>query len=367
MGAFAIALPLLSTLALGGAPDFRVPGPEERRRAIGDTSDLPEALRRALDPAAGFEPIPKPGPMDWLAQHPESGQTFEEFRRARRNCPTLKQAVLYLQPLGALGGAGAPSLDTLREFAEAFFAMPTKILDPVALEPEKFTTRLNAFTGKRQFLTTDLLQFLEKRLPEDAFSLLGITLEDLYADPRWNFVFGQALVLRRVGVYSFARYDPAFDGSPREKGFEKLVLERSCRVLAHEAGHMFGLRHCVYFRCLMNGSNHLREADTMPLHLCPVCLRKLQSSVRFDAAARYRNLRDFFAKVGQEEEAAWTEARLRDIEGGAAGGAARQGQSRDDPVSSPGRGVEARAGSRQTGGRRPARGGGAREARGSRG
>ena len=315
MGAFAIALPLLSTLALGGAPDFRVPGPEERRRAIGDTSDLPEALRRALDPAAGFEPIPKPGPMDWLAQHPESGQTFEEFRRARRNCPTLKQAVLYLQPLGALGGAGAPSLDTLREFAEAFFAMPTKILDPVALEPEKFTTRLNAFTGKRQFLTTDLLQFLEKRLPEDAFSLLGITLEDLYPDPRWNFVFGQALVLRRVGVYSFARYDPAFDGSPREKGFEKLVLERSCRVLAHEAGHMFGLRHCVYFRCLMNGSNHLAESDARPIHLCPVCLRKLQYSVGFNVVEYYQKIFHFHRTYDFDREAQWVNRRLEHIMG----------------------------------------------------
>ncbi|MGQ9592431.1 MAG: archaemetzincin [Planctomycetota bacterium] len=314
-------MPLVSALAFGGEPDFRVPGPDERLRAIGDTSGLPDPLRRALDPASGFEPIPKPGPMDWLAEHPEGGQTFEEFRRARKNLPTPERSTLYLQPLGAFGGAGAPSLATLREFAEAFFAMPVKILDPVALEPEKFTTRVNAFTGKRQLLTTDLLRFLEKRLPKDAFSLLGITMEDLYPDPTWNFVFGQASIRDRTGVYSFARYDPAFYGSPREKGFEKLVLERSCRVLAHETGHMFGLLHCVYFRCLMNGSNHLGEADARPLHLCPVCLRKLQSSIRFDAVARYRNLRDFFAKVGEEEEAAWTEARLRDIEGGAASGA----------------------------------------------
>lgn len=314
-----MAMPLLSALGLGGAPEFRVPGPEERLRAIGDTSGLPGPLRRALDPASGFEPIPKPGPMDWLAQHPESGQTFEEFRRARKDTPVPGRSTVYLQPLGAFEGTGAPSLGALREFAEAFFSLPVNVLDPVALETEKFTSRVNSSTGKRQLLTTDLLRFLGKRLPKDGFAILGITMEDLYPDPSWNFVFGQASIRDRTGVYSFARYDPAFYGSPREKGFERLMLERSCRVLAHETGHMFGLLHCVYFRCLMNGSNHLGEADARPLHLCPVCLRKLQGSIGFDVVARYRKLRDFFAKEGEREEAAWTDARLREIEGPAPG------------------------------------------------
>jgi bacterioferritin len=37
-------------------------------------------------------------------------------------------------------------------------------------------------------------------------------------------------------------------------------LRRSCKVLAHEIGHMFGLSHCVFFHCLMNGSNSLAES-----------------------------------------------------------------------------------------------------------
>jgi archaemetzincin len=58
-------------------------------------------------------------------------------------------------------------------------------------------------------------------------------------------------------------------------------------VLEHETGHMVGLAHCIYFNCLMNGSNHLAESDRRPLHLCPVCLRKLQWSIGFDVVARY--------------------------------------------------------------------------------
>jgi archaemetzincin len=79
---------------------------------------------------------------------------------------------------------------------------------------------------------------------------------------------------------------------------------------------MFGLQHCVYFRCLVNGSNHLAEADRRPLHLCPVCLRKLQWSVGFDVENRYRDLKAFHDRSGIEEESLWLERRLRSLAAG---------------------------------------------------
>lgn len=39
---------------------------------------------------------------------------------------------------------------------------------------------------------------------------------------------------------------------------------------------------CIWYRCLMNGSNHLGEADARPLHLCPVDLRKLNGKHQID-------------------------------------------------------------------------------------
>jgi len=56
---------------------------------------------------------------------------------------------------------------------------------------------------------------------------------------------------------------------------------------------MFGLTHCTFFNCLMNGSNHLAESDRRPLHVCPVCLRKLQWSIGLDVLARYTALEAF--------------------------------------------------------------------------
>jgi archaemetzincin len=74
-----------------------------------------------------------------------------------------------------------------------------------------------------------------------------------------------------------------------------------------------GLTHCIYFNCLMNGSNHLAESDRRPLHLCPVCLRKLQFSVEFGVAQRYEALTPFYRHVGFDDEARWIARRLERI------------------------------------------------------
>jgi archaemetzincin len=73
---------------------------------------------------------------------------------------------------------------------------------------------------------------------------------------------------------------------------------------------MFGIQHCVFFNCLMNGSNHLDESDRRPLHLCPVDLRKLHHSIGFDLGRRYRALLDFARTVGFIDEVHWLEKRL---------------------------------------------------------
>lgn len=40
------------------------------------------------------------------------------------------------------------------------------------------------------------------------------------------------------------------------------------------------IQHCIFFHCVMNGSNHLAETDSQPLHICPIDLRKLHYSTR---------------------------------------------------------------------------------------
>lgn len=309
-----IALPLLlGVVASEVAMQFKPPTNEERLAAIGPTTRLSDTLRRALTPGDDFEPIPKPGPSDWLANHHEDGQTFDDFVRSHPNRPDKKRTRLYLQPLGEFASGESPSLDRLKQFAAAFFMMDVQVLPVLNLTDARITTRRNPSTRQPQLLTGDILALLKKRLPDDAFAVLGITMTDLYPEDSWNFVFGQASLQDRVGVYSFARYDPRFYGEKPPKDRQTLMLRRSCKVLAHETGHMFGIQHCIYYSCLMNGSNHLAESDARPLHLCPVDLRKLQESVGFDVVERYRRLRDFCKEAGFADEVRWLTKRLEYI------------------------------------------------------
>jgi archaemetzincin len=304
-------LPGTILLLLEMTTRFKPPARAQQLAAIGPTAALPAMLRRALEPRDDFLPVPEPGPNDWLANHPEAGQTFEQFCRSQPNRPDKQRNKLYLQPLGSFNESDGTSVGQLRQFMTAFFMLDVAVLPPLGLAQNHITSRRNPWTGQVQLLTGDILHLLGARLPKDAFALLGVTTSDLYPDPRWNFVFGQASLRERVGVYSFARYDPRFYGEPRTADSQKLILRRNCKVLAHEAGHMFGIEHCVWYRCLMNGSNHLAEADARPLHLCPVDLHKLQWSIGFDVLERYRRLLDFQRQAGFEDEAQWLDKRIR--------------------------------------------------------
>jgi archaemetzincin len=309
---------IVSSVAAGvtvcSAMEFQPPGPQARLEAIGPTNGLSAVLQRAFTPDDSFQPVPVPGPSDWLAAHPEPGQTFEQFQRSHPNRPDKQQRIIYLQPLGSFSPQQSPSLEKLREYAVAFFQTEVKTLEPVSVSAGGFTSRTNSMTNRRQILTGDVLRWLKVKLPADAFCLVAITMEDLYPEPSWNFVFGQASLTERVGVYSFARYDPTFYGDVRGRGYQELLLRRSMKVLTHETGHIFGLGHCVYFHCVMNGSNHLQESDRRPLHLCPVCLRKFQSSVGFDVLKRYEELTSFDEQVGFADEAAWLLKRVNRIQ-----------------------------------------------------
>jgi archaemetzincin len=288
-----------------------------RVAAIGYTAPLAPELRRALDHTA-FEPMPQPGPEDWLARHPEKPQSFQDYLHAGGNVPDPQRKVIYLLPIGAFP-ATAPPLARLAEIVHAFFMLEVKTLPAANVSDVTAKSRINGGTKKRQLFAPEVLAWLGKRLPDDAFGLVAVTMEDLYPAPSWNFVFGMASLKERVGVQSLARHDPAFFGEPRPGGWQTLARRRATWTVVHEISHMFGLTHCTYWRCVVAGSNSQDEADRSPLHACPVCLRKLYSAIKFDPAAREDALAAVFGKLGIEDETAWSGARAAWIRNGVRG------------------------------------------------
>jgi len=258
-----------------------------------------------------FKPMPKPGPSDWMAAHPEPRQSFAAYVRSDPVRPTRRRHVLVVSQVGRMTAEASARLATLREFLGLYYCLPVRAGPTVGLDG--VTSRPRNILGRRvtQYLTGDILhRVLAPALPDDAVCLQGVTTEDLYPDPSWNYVFGQASLRRRVGIYSLVRFQPEFWGQAPSDARLRLALVRSLKTLVHETGHMFGVHHCQRFQCVMNGSNHLAESDARPLHLCPVCLKKLRWALGFDLGKRYEALRAFYEKHGLEDEAAWVRRRM---------------------------------------------------------
>jgi archaemetzincin len=296
----------LPLLKWGGViPVERFSWPE----ALGAMRDVPVSIRAMLADDGGVEPLPDPAPREWLAIHEETGQTFDEFVRGVTR-PSARERTIYLQPIDSAGALAGTCLSTLAAFAAAFFQLEVRIRPPLVLDAASLVTRTAPDTGGLQVYAGDILARLYADKPADAFCVLGVTAHDLFPHPIVSFAFGEASAACRVGVCSVARYGPPFceDAPGRQPGD---MRRRCCRVFAHEIGHMAGIDHCVYFRCLMNGSSSLAESDRRPLHLCPVDLRKLQWLIGFEFAERYTRLQKFWRAAGDDDEAAWAAGRLR--------------------------------------------------------
>jgi archaemetzincin len=295
------------------APDAARPPPYIT--AIGNTATLSPELQRAFDPAGHFTPMGKPGPSDWLAEHPEAPQSFAAYIDSGPNLPNGQRRVIYLLPIGDFP-PGTPAMTSLAEIVKAFFTLEVRLLPRVPVADVRARTRVHDVTSKRQLLAPDVLKWLVRRVPEDAYALMAVTMEDLYPEESWNFVYGMASLRERVGVQSFARQDAAFFGETRPPEWKLLLLRRATWTLVHEISHMFGLSHCVYWQCVIAGSNNQAEADRQPLHPCPVCARKLHFALDYDPAQREADLAATLRKLGIDDEAAWSERRAAWIRDG---------------------------------------------------
>jgi archaemetzincin len=296
-----ILLLSLSVAAMGGLI-YKQQTAKDRKIAIGRLSEFSASEKVAYTDAndGDFVAKTKPKASDWLAQHAEPGQTFPDYLKSRANLPNEARNVIYIMPIGEFPKKSAPDLQMLLEYTKAYYHPMEVIMKPtVSSAKVKAQSRMNG--GAKQWLTTDVLRWMKPQLDDDAYAMISVTMTDLYPNPKWNFVFGMASLRQRVGVFSFARYGDVDKST---------VLRRAAKILTHETGHMFGIKHCIFYQCNMNGANHLNEMDATPMHLCPVCLRKMQLAVKFDPLERYQRLRAFYVKHKLVKEAGWVKTRM---------------------------------------------------------
>ncbi|MBL0311261.1 MAG: hypothetical protein IPP78_00835 [Holophagaceae bacterium] len=212
--------------------------------------------------------------------------------------------MLYVQPLGEFTLDQFKIVELTSEFMRLYFNLPVKNLGKLPLDVVPLNARrVLPGSGGPQILTSYILKnVLKPRLPRDGAALVAFTATDLWPSEGWNFVFGQASLSERVGVWSISRYG---DPSKGDAAF-RLCLLRAIATATHETGHMLSLLHCTSYECNMNGSESLEESDRQPLALCPECLAKICWATRTQPLDHLKRLADFCQKNGlKKEEAAY--------------------------------------------------------------
>lgn len=270
-----------------------------RAAAIAADDALAGAIAR-IRPLFKTKKPPQPG--DWLAEHKEAGQTYAQFR-AITQAPTVQSyTTLRVVPIGPLTAGQEAVLGIVIDFMKPFFGLsierdPAVPITSIPDDAQRFQT----FEGPNQLLTTYLLNtvLMKRRQPKDA-AVLGITAADLWPGAGWNFVFGQASLKERVGVWSMARNGDA-DSRP---AMRKICAMRTVMTATHETGHMLGIRHCTAYECGMNGSNNSDERDRQPLEFCPECQPKLWWTLKLDPLERSRALEAVARRHGFDNIAA---------------------------------------------------------------
>ena len=248
-------------------------------------------------------PLAKAKPGEWLAEHKEDGQTFAAYLRASPVRKSRTQGTIYICLLGEFTPEQNTIVETAQTYLAIFYQVPVKVHKKMALaDVPNRAKRIHPTWGGEQIQTTYVLdEVLKPDRPDDALAYLAFTSSDLYPDPKWNFVFGQASLRERTGVWSIHRNgDPA-----KGKDGYQLCLRRTLHTASHETGHILTIQHCTAFDCNMNGVNSQEEGDRKPLTMCPVCLRKICWNLQVEPVKYLGELETFCRDNNLEKEANW--------------------------------------------------------------
>ena len=232
-----------------------------------------------------------------------------------------------------LAGARKPSAEAaspelLRQMMlllEAYFHCKAVELPPIALTltPARGKTKPSGRVAGQtvQMLDSgslsvlDLLDAMDATLPEDGYCILGLTERSIFEDEDDNdgSLLGRAFGGSRIAVFSTVGcsvQEMAQPPPPRSRlsqsEWARTRLAKLLSTVMHETMHCFGLDHCGLYTCCMNSwADDLSEFSLAPieakknkkhgfsgnvlgtLHVCPICIRKLQSACGFELRERY--------------------------------------------------------------------------------
>ena len=238
----------------------------------------------------------------------EHGQSFEEYKQSKPNQPNEQRDKIYILLIGDFDNKQLQVLDHTIEYMESCFSLPVKKLASYPLKRIADTAKRECPNyGHPQLNAADIIKdVLLPNRPEDAVALIGFTAVDLYPSEKINYVFGLSSLTNRIGVWSIYR-----NGNPAvNENMFKQCLRRTISTAIHQTGHIFGIKHCIAYECVMSERDSMIQKDLRGLHYCPSCQQKLNWCMKSDPAKRFRNLMALCGSIGLKKEAAFFQKSL---------------------------------------------------------
>ncbi len=157
---------------------------------------------------------------------------------------------------------------TVSRSIREIFGFKTKVVS--LLEDISF-----AYDEKRnQYYSTQILEKLAQKTPEECVKLLAITKEDLFI-PILTHVYGEAQLGGQTSIISISRLLTYPDSGSLKQGHSRLIKEA-----VHELGHTFDLRHCDDPLCMMHYCRKIEDVDQKSDLFCRYCNILLSDSIK---------------------------------------------------------------------------------------
>ena len=168
---------------------------------------------------------------------------------------------IAIQPLGKVSPDVVAAIE---QNLKALYRVEVEVL------PQRELPASAYYKPRARYRAEKLLDWLEKETPARITKVIGITSSDISTTKGEVFdwgIFGLGQINGRPCIVSTFRLGRDV---PRAK-----MLLRTGDVAGHEAGHTFGLQHCISPHCMMNDAEgKIQSVDESTRHLCPEC-RKL--------------------------------------------------------------------------------------------